>query len=83
MEAILEVLFFVLCHTWGQFNKGYIIAVMCEKEQRTRAMKVSPCVTKNEERRQLFSPCSLFSVTHGVNFIDIVLCSLSHMAVIA
>ena len=32
-------------------NKGYIIAVMCEKEQRTRAMKVSPCVTKNEERR--------------------------------
>ena len=31
-------------------NKGNKIAVMCDKEQRTRAMKVSPCVTKNEEQ---------------------------------
>jgi hypothetical protein len=31
-------------------NKGYKIAAMCDKEQRTRAMLVSPCVTKNEEQ---------------------------------
>jgi hypothetical protein len=31
-------------------NKGYKIAAMCDKEQRTRPIKLPPCVTTNKEQ---------------------------------
>jgi hypothetical protein len=30
-------------------NKGYTIAVMCDKEQRIMTIKLTPCVTKSKE----------------------------------
>jgi hypothetical protein len=31
-------------------NKGYIITTMCDKEQRTMSIKLTPCVTENKEQ---------------------------------